>query len=234
MKRLTVLLASLFLTTLLHAADTWEQVRNPAARDDVKVWVKPVPGQSLKAFKGVIEVPHSMLTALAVLGDIPRFPEWVFQCNDAQPLSDLGHDINYVHISGIWPVADRDAVTRTTLEQDPQTLAITAHTVVANGLYPEKKGTVRLPALDNRFIFEPLPDGWTRITFETFADPGGFIPGWLANLVAVDAPLDTLEGMSELMREDKYQITRYQQLPMSFASLATMQFPSGPSATSAQ
>lgn len=223
-----LLLASLLFSSLLYAGDDWELVDHPAARDAVTVWTKPVPGQSLKAFKGEIEVPHSLLTVLAVLGDIPRFPDWVFQCNDAYPLPTLGHDINYVHIAGIWPVSDRDVVTRTSMEQHTETLAITVRTVDAQGLYPEMKGTVRLPSLDNRFILAPLADGWTRVTFETFADPGGFIPGWLANLVAVRAPRDSLEGMYALMDEQKYQIESVQDLPMAFPELATMVFPAGP------
>lgn len=229
-----LLLASLLLSPLLHAGDDWELVDRPEARDAVTVWTKPVPGQSLKAFKGEIEVPHSLLTVLAVLGDIPRFPDWVFQCNDAYPLPTLGYDMNYVHIAGIWPVSDRDVVTRTTLEQDPDTLAITAHTVAAQGLYPEKKGTVRLPSLDNLFVMTPLADGWTRITFETFVDPGGLIPGWLANLVAVSAPRESLEGMYALMDERKYQVDVAQDLPMDFPALATMIFPPGPTTDSIQ
>lgn len=223
-----LLLTSLLVSSLLHAGDDWELVERPDARDAVTVWTKPVPGQSLKAFKGEIEVPHNLLTVLAVLGDIPRFPDWVFQCDDAYPLPALGYDINYVHIAGIWPVSDRDVVTRTTLEQHPETLAITAHTVAADGLYAEKKDTVRLPALDNRFVMAPLADGWTRITFETFVDPGGFIPGWLANLVAIKAPRDSLEGMYALMEEPRYQVDSARDLPMDFPALATMVFPAGP------
>lgn len=211
----------------------WEKVRHANERSEVATWVRPVPGNPLKAFKGEVEVPHSMLTVLAVLGDVERFPQWVYQCNHARLMPEFGHDISYLHIAGLWPVKDRDIVARTEIVQDPDTLAIDLHTVTVENLYPKQKNTVRLPALDNRFILTPLNDGWTRITFETFVNPGGSIPAWLANLVAIRAPLDTLEGMSELMSEGKYQITDSKNLPAQFSQLTSMKFPTQKDTTSA-
>ena len=226
--RTLALLCCLLLTTPLFAGTDWELVREGESRGDVTTWVKPIPGNPLKAFRGMIEVPHSMLTAFAVLGDVPRYDEWVFQCDGARLLPDLGNDIAYVHVAGIWPVSDRDIVTRTDFSQDADSLAIDMHSIAVPSLYPPEKGTVRVRHLDNRFTVTPLPDGWTRITFETFADPGGFIPGWLANLVAERAPRDSLNGMARLMQEPQYQITRASQLPPQFVALRSMTFPAQP------
>jgi len=224
--------ATIFSFISLHTYATadntdnlWEKVRNANQRGEVATWVRPVPGNPLKAFKGEVEVPHNMLTVLAVLGDVERFPEWVYQCDHARLMPEFGHDISYLHIAGIWPVSDRDIVAHTEFLQDPDTLAIDIHTVAAENLYPKQKNTVRLPDLNNRFILRPLNDGWTRITFETFVNPGGAIPAWLANLVAVRAPLDTLEGMSQLMTEEKYQINDSKNLPAQFSALSYMEFP---------
>lgn len=231
MRLLLSALLSLLLTAPAYAQEEWDLVRSAKQRDDVMTWVRPVPGNALKAFKGQVEVPHSLLTVFAVLGDIERFPEWVYQCDQARQLSELGHDISYVHIAGIWPVDDRDVVTRTQITQSPDTLAIKVATVAANGLMPLEKNTVRMPTLENSFIMEPLADGWTRITFETFVDPGGFIPSWLANVVAVRAPRDTLEGMYRLMDDAKYQINSVDQVALKSPNLKTLIFPSTPITT---
>lgn len=203
----------------------WEQVKTAKKRGEVSTWVRPVPGNALKAFKGQVEVPHNMLTVFAVLGDVERFPEWVYQCDSARLMPEFGVDISYVHIAGIWPVDARDAVVKTAISQDPDTLAIHVHSVDAKDLYPEQRKTVRLPSLDNSFIFEPLSNGWTRITFKTFVNPGGAIPAWLANMVAVRAPRDTLEDMSKIMAEEKYQLRDTGELPTQFPQLASMTFP---------
>lgn len=232
--RLIITLAAmaLFSAISLHvqaAADSaisdWEKVRGAKHRGDVTTWVRPVPGNPLKAFKGQIEVPYNMLTVLAVFADVERFPEWVFQCDQARLLPEIGFDIAYVHIAGIWPVDARDVVARTSLSQDPDTLAISVHSVAAQNLYPEQKKTVRIPAFDSSFIMEPLNDGWTRITFESFVDPGGAIPAWLANFVAVRAPRDSLEGMRKLMPEAQYQISSSAPLIPQLPPIAHMVFP---------
>ncbi len=225
MRALLTALLCFALSIPALADDGWDLVRDAKRRDDVMTWVRPVPGNPLKAFKGQVEVPHNMLTVFAVLADIPRFPEWVYQCDEARALPELGHDISYVHVAGIWPVDDRDVVTRTSIRQDPGTLAIEVATVAAAGLMPSRKNTVRMPSLENTFLMEPLNDGWTRITFETFVDPGGFIPSWLANIVAVRAPRDTLEGMYRQMADSRYQISSVEQLPLSFPELKNMVFP---------
>lgn len=202
----------------------WQLAREAEERGEVTTWVRPVEGHTLKAFKGEVEVPHSMLTVFAVLADVQRYPEWVFQCSKARLMPEYGFDIAYVHIQGIWPVSDRDAVTRSEIFQDSETGAITLHTRERHGLHPTQEDTVRIPVLDNKFILTPLPDGWTRITFDTFVDPGGSIPAWLANLVAIRAPRDTLESMAELMDDPKYRIQSVEETGLDAPGLDQLRF----------
>lgn len=203
----------------------WELVQEAEERDDVTTWTRKVDGFTLKAFKGQIEVPYSMLVVMAVIADVERFPDWVFQCDYGRLMTEIDNNVAYVHIKGIWPVSDRDVVTVTNPVQDPETLTITLKTEATGGLYPHQEGKVRIPALDNVFILEPMEDGWTRLTFETFVDPGGFIPGWLANMVAIRAPKDTLEGMYRIMNEPEYHISSTDDLPDDFAVWRAMTFP---------
>ena len=226
MKHFLAIFVTLVITTGSQASEhPWELVQEASQRDGVTTWTRKVEGFTLKAFKGRIEVPYSMLVVMAVIADVDRFPEWVFQCDEARLMPEIDNNVAYVHIKGIWPVNDRDVVTETEAVQDPDTLAITLKTEATGGLYPPQEGTVRIPALDNVFFLEPLEDGWTRLTFDTFVDPGGYIPGWLANLVAVRAPRDTLNGMYELMADPQYHIASTEALPDNFPVWRAMTFP---------
>lgn len=208
-------------------ADEWTQVRVASERTDVSTWVRPIAGNPLNAFRGETEVPYPMLTAIAVLADVGNFPEWVFQCHFARLMPEVSDELAYIHIEGIWPVSDRDAVVRTTIIQNSETLQTTLYSVAAHGVLDEVEGTVRLPALENRFILEPLADGWTRITFETFVDPGGMIPAWLANLVATRAPLTTLQKMQKRMAKSRYHLKDKSELPIQLPGTGEMVFPGG-------
>lgn len=215
------------LLSVSSLANEWKQVRVASERTDVSTWVKPIEGNPLNAFRGQTEVPYPMLTAIAVLADVQNYPEWVFQCHSARLMPEVSDDLAYIHIKGIWPVADRDGVARTAIIQDSATLKTTLHSVAAHGVLEDVEGTVRLPALDNRFILEPLADGWTRITFETFVDPGGMIPAWLANLVATRAPLTTLQKMQVRMAKKRYHLKDKSELPIELPGTENMIFPGG-------
>ena len=75
---------------------------------------------------------------------------------------------------------------------------------------------MRIPALDNRFVVTPLADGWTRVEFRTFVDPGGKVPVWLANLVATKAPLVTLEGLQAQLEKPRFKNAGQDDLPAVF------------------
>ncbi len=220
------LLALLSLPALADSDEPWRQMRTADERIDVETWRRPVEDNSIDAFRGRVEVPHSLPVVLAVLGDIDNFPEWVFQCDDTEfHPEEWGPDIIRIVIEGIWPVSDRDVVTRSSLKQDDNNLAVTIRTRAANDILEEQPGFVRIPALDNTFVMKPLEDGWTRITFTTFVDPGGRIPAWLANFVATRAPLTTLRDMSARMELDRYQDPNLEDMPILLPGTEDLRFP---------
>ncbi|MBQ0753073.1 MAG: hypothetical protein KBT87_12630 [Gammaproteobacteria bacterium] len=225
-KRLAVVLLALSASSIATASDDWEITRDGEFRNEVSTWSRTIPNQQIKAFRGRVDVPHTLLEVLSVLADIERYSKWVFQCDRAAHLSNLGEDIVYLHIRGIWPVDDRDVVTRSRIIQDPDTLTVTVHSWADDSTtHPLPKKTVRMPELENLFILEPLSDGWTRVTFQTFVDPGGSIPKWLANFVATRAPLDTLRDLTDRLKRPQYKITDLEQLPFVLPGMDTMTFP---------
>ncbi len=225
--RLLILAVVLAGNAAVAKDDDWKQVREADQRGEVDVFVRPVANSPIKMFRGVIEVPQPMLSVMAVMGDIKRYPEWVFQCSDAEIRPDeWGRDVIRIKINGIWPVSDRDIAARSTIEQNPDTNAITIHSRALEGVVPEQENWLRIPELDNRFRLEPLEDGGSRIMFRTFVNPGGHIPAWLANFVATRAPEYTLTHMAELLQKDRYQLTAVDELPLQFPGIDKMTFPS--------
>lgn len=118
-----------------------------------------------------------------------------------------------MRFNGIWPVSDRDVVLANTLSQNEDTGSITLHSVNADGVLEKQDGFVRIPALDNQFVITPMEDGWVRVQFETFVDPGGSVPVWLANLVATKAPLETLQGLKVQLEKPRFANATRKDLP---------------------
>lgn len=194
------------------APAAWEPVRKSDEREGIQTWVRPVEGQSIKAFRGVTEVPHTALAVLALIADIPHLHKWVYQCRSARQVKNLPPEQTYARFRGIWPASNRDVLLVTHVSQEPDGSVLVDSRNVDG--YPLSDDDVRMPSLHNTFRLTPLKGRWTRIEFETQVDVGGMIPAWLANLVATDAPLHTLQGMRKRLDDhDKYQIQSVDELP---------------------
>jgi hypothetical protein len=206
-----VVVALLMLAAPAWAAD-WELNHEGAQRGEVTTYVREVSDSPVKAFKGVVELQTSATSVLAVITAVDTFEEWIFQSQGADRLSIKEKERIHMRFNGIWPVADRDVVLVNTLTQKADG-EILLHSENAEGFKDKQQGFVRIPALDNQFVITPLADGWVRVKFETFVDPGGNVPVWLANLVSTRAPLVTLEGLKEQLEKPRFARATREDLP---------------------
>ncbi len=216
-----------FLLTGLSAsawsAPGWELVRQGQGREDITTWVRSVDGMAVKAFRGVTEVHTNAMTVLAVLADIPRLDNWIYQCKSASQPSGYSPEHTYARFKGIWPADDRDVLFKTTVSQQADgSVLVDTHQVEG---YPLDDDFVRMPLLHNSFRLVPLPGSWTRVEFETQVDLGGLVPTWIANLVSTKAPLVTLQGLQHQITKAKYQIKSVDELPAYYLKGKVLTFP---------
>ena len=115
---MTRLLVLLFLALGLPAnAADWELQSN---KGGIAVYTARVPGQELRAFRGVTVLPAPARSVLALLADVGNMPSWFFHMKSARELDPsaghYGHN-HYLVIAGIWPVRDRDVAIRASTSQ---------------------------------------------------------------------------------------------------------------------
>jgi len=215
----------IFCATLLLAisasatAQSWQPDREAGARDQVATWTRDTADSPVKAFRGVVEVPHGPVAVLAAITAVDTFPEWIFQVQASEAVAGTGGERTYMRFNGIWPVSDRDVVLDNRVDQAEEGGAVTLHSVNAEDGRPPNDDYVRIPALDNRFVVTPLADGWTRVEFRTFVDPGGKVPAWLSNLVATKAPRVTLEGLQKQLEKPRFRNAGREDLPSIFDAI---------------
>lgn len=183
--------ALLYFFSLPALAAEWQLHSN---REGVEVFTAEVPGQNLKAFRGIAVIDAPMDKVLDVLADLPRMPRWFYQMRSAQLLSGTESKGRvYIVIAGIWPVSDRDAVI------DVETHRINDAIMIQSTGRPAAKAIdsccVRIPSLQSSWLVSSLSPKQTQVIFTTQSHPGGVIPLWLANRVAVDMPRQTLNGL---------------------------------------
>ena len=68
---------------------------------------------------------------------------------------------------------------------------------------PVVDGVVRMPHLDGHYEFTVLGDKVTKVDFKINADPGGWIPKWVAKLVSRDIPYKTLRNLRNQVKKTR-------------------------------
>lgn len=191
------------------------------------IYTRTVPGQDLKDFRGVLRVKASMREVVAALMDVEAMPQWFFNMKEARVL-DASRGENYplyLVIKGIWPVSDRDAVIGMTIEQSPQTLALSMMGRVVPDAYPLVRDRVRIPRMQSGWTVTPVSPRETEIRLDGNADPGGHIPLWVANLVVVSMPKNSLQNLRTLLQKQPYDTKQLDHDPRLLKVLAGVKYP---------
>jgi hypothetical protein len=183
---------------------SWTKI---AEGDDVRTYIKDVPGTPLVAFRGISTIAHSLASIMATYSDIPLTSSWVDmltimeviggsapeRVNECETVST---DAVYQYYDLPFVVSDRDFIFERTwtvnscekeiwLEYKSKN-ELEASFAVDSSARSKKSGVVRAESPGTKWIFKKLSDGSTWIDFETIVDNKGSIPTWLVNMIQRD------------------------------------------------
>ncbi|MGL6315704.1 hypothetical protein [Vibrio sp. WXL103] len=68
-----------------------------------------------------------------------------------------------------------------------------------------EKGKVRIEQINSTWTFTPVSKSQTDVTYQVFTEPGGRLPAWLVNTVAVSQPYKTFLGLREMAQNPIYR-----------------------------
>lgn len=205
--RYALLLLMCAMVTAGVAADSfdWQLKRD---RDGIKIYTRKVEGSPYRAVRGVAILENMRISSLvALVLDADACPRWGDRCarsyvfEQQTDTSALVYTLNDMP----WPVADRDVLAQVNWSQDPATLAVEMQSSATADILDKKKGVVRLTHADARWLFTPLGNGRVEVVTEAHLNPGGPLPGWVTNMLLVEAPFKTLVNMRQLVRDEKYR-----------------------------
>ncbi|MFP5383780.1 MAG: START domain-containing protein [Gammaproteobacteria bacterium] len=173
----------------------------------IRIWTRQIPGHPVKDFRALMTVDAPMATVVATLTDVNTFPHWFWMMNEARVLEGVALDDAYLYFSlkPIWPVSARDTVIRARVSQDPSTLAVSIDVHAEPGRIPPVKDHVRIPAMKSGWKLTPLSKTQTSLELIGHADPGGYIPLWLANMVVTVMPKETFKKLRRHLLDPRYR-----------------------------
>ncbi|MBD2858565.1 START domain-containing protein [Spongiibacter sp. KMU-158] len=191
----------------------WELAKDSKG---IQVYLREVPNSPVKAFRGEVEIDAGVLQILGALDDTPAFTEWMHNCAKSELIHkySLVDRQQYMVIDFPWPTTDRDMIIRNKisydLEQGYARIDLSAFDEAelpaeAKAKMPGKSKFRRVSELTGFFELQQLSPEKTRVVYQLHMDPAGSVPSGIVNMMLVDNPFNSLQGLRERAPLAKYQ-----------------------------
>jgi hypothetical protein len=204
-KCMWIIIAFLFVfATGLHAEEPWKLAKED---DGINVYTRPVPGSAANEFKGIADIDAPIEVIHEVFKDIPSFTQWYGFCKEIKQLQQdsENHRVIYFVLKTTGPVKDRDMVVDTLDNFDRQAGRLTVvMTGVKEDIVPRQDKYVRMTDINGTYLITRTDPDKTHVIYTVKADPAGYIPAFISNILQKDQPFLTLKGLREMVKKDVY------------------------------
>jgi len=212
-------LLNIFLSTA-YADNTWRLDKDVAG---IAVYTRAVQGSPIREFKAEVVIDASLVSLLAVFADIKNFPKWNHQCSQAAPLKrvNLYERYHYQNMNLPFPVNNRDLIIHSKMVKSNK--GVTIYSSIAKDFCShnshleqckklENSDNVRVQYSKGIHQFIPQKSGGVKLIWQQHVDPAGKIPTFLINTLLIDVPYKTLQKLRQLVKLDKYQKVKLEQI----------------------
>lgn len=189
---------------VIAAEADWELQRD---REGIQVYTRPVAGSPHAAVLTTTRMENVRLSSLvALIEDADACADWADRCAESYLLERISatESLVYTHNDLPFPVKDRDVLAHVVWTQDEESYTVEMNSSATVGRMDEIRGRHRLTQAMARWEFAPQADGSVLVSNEAHIDPGSALPGWVTNLLLVDAPFETMKSFVREVRSPKY------------------------------
>lgn len=186
-----------------HANTDWTLEKD---EQNVAIYSRTTP-TGYKEIKAVTQLESHPKALMKLLDDTEAGPGWISHCRKVETLDWFGADERTVHtfFSAPWPIQDRDMITYSKTDYDPQTGIITIKVTDKGSEHVRLNHYVRMEAVSGTWTVTPKSEGAIEITYQGYGEASGSIPTWLANRLLVSSTHETFVNMQQQIRLPRYQ-----------------------------
>lgn len=209
MRKITMKITKYALTiTLICSAiltrgqEDWELKKDV---DGIKVYTRYAGDSDIKEFRAEAVMDGSLSSFVAVIRDIPSYPE-LFANNISADLLDETDTtlLYYSRTAAPWPLKDRDGVFACRFSQHYGSKAVTVEINSVEGIRPPDEKHVRITEAKGFWKFFPVEYDKVEVILQMQVDPGGNIPAWVVNMFLIDSPFKDMKNLRERVNMEQY------------------------------
>ncbi len=192
----------LFLISNLFSAQAvgadkhnWQRVTD---ENNIQVYVLEAGDSDIVKAKAQSKIKAPLKKIKATLDDISHRHEWIPYLKVSKALSKYKNNrrIEYSHFKAPWPASDRDFVYEIELVSETENKLIYKMASVESALMPVDENKIRADLFETIYTLTVIDEQTTEVSLTFHADPKGWLPNWVINIIQRVLPFKILENLN--------------------------------------
>lgn len=182
-------------------SQSWEFVKE---KDGVQIYSRKTAGKQLKSFKAIAEINAPVEKIFNLLENVNNTDWWDKNVTQIKVLLyEKNKTARYYMVYKLpWPVKSRDLCVNSTVEIDSETGIYKLTAVPLLGGVAEHDNLVRIKDYQQIWTVRATGRNQAHVELESYVDPGGSVPNWLYNLLLIDSPANSINGLKLQMQKN--------------------------------
>ena len=172
----------------------WQLVND---ENGIKVYIYETDNSEIVKAKTQTIIPVPIEQVRALLDDIDHRHEWIPFLKISKTLSEYQNNkrIEYSHFSAPWPASDRDFVYQVELINRSDTKLVYKMFSVDSELKADDGSYIRADLFESVYTLQALDSETTAVELIFHADPKGWLPNWIINIIQRVLPFKILRNL---------------------------------------
>jgi START domain-containing protein len=180
----------------------WELIDD---ENNIQVYILTTKFTQIVKAKTTTVVKSPMQKVKSILDDIEHRHEWIPFLEVSTALTNYKNNkrIEYSHFYGPWPTTDRDFVYEIELVTQTDNQLVYKMVSVKSNLMPENNDKIRADLFETRYTLTAIDKDTTAIELIYHADPKGWLPNWVINIMQRILPYRILNNLKIRLKNNK-------------------------------
>ena len=161
----------------------------------IKVSTRSVENSNFDEVKAEAIIDSNAVSIFDIVKNASVMPDWIFQLMDAKVVKALSDNsrLTYMAFDMPFPVRNRHYVC-----ENLYGLTDDGYYQYTFDLVDKKVEGQGMNSVHGFVNIYPVNENQSKIIYQFHADPGGLLPGWVANMFLVEGPYETLVSLRKL------------------------------------
>jgi len=200
--QLIFFIIQIVLVQAVQASDEeskWRLIKN---ENEIRVYILETKSSDIIKAKARTIINSPMNNIKSILDDISHRHEWIPYLKNSKALTIYENNkrIEYSHFSAPWPASDRDFVYQIELLSESNKQLVYKMRSIESSLMPVNKNRIRAELYESIYTLTALNKETTVVDLVFHADPKGWLPNWIINIIQRVLPYKILRNLKARLK----------------------------------